>query len=128
MEGLTETDHPYCFVAKQAAKELLEADGASRKVSPLLSAMIPHIRNALMVGDREAIDSTLDIIVRLSSCLGEELNSHLHVFLPQLNKKCFDRAFKDKIFDVLQKLEEYGAPGALPIIKSKVPTYQPLFG
>ena len=39
-EGLTETTHPYSFISKQGALELLQAHGARGKAFPLLNTLI----------------------------------------------------------------------------------------
>jgi len=46
-EGLVEEKHPYNFIAKTAAKEMLEFESAGDKVMPLLSKLIWPLRNAL---------------------------------------------------------------------------------
>eukprot|EP00742_Colponemidia_sp_Colp-10_P007075 GILJ01007595.1.p1 GENE.GILJ01007595.1~~GILJ01007595.1.p1 ORF type:complete len:291 (-),score=37.82 GILJ01007595.1:324-1166(-) len=127
-EGLAETEHPFVFVARQAVKELLESEGAYEKTCPLLSQLVPHIRTCLMSKSKEIFDAGLESITQLSNLLGPSFNDCLGVLLLPMNKRIFDRASKEKIMDILQKLEENGGRPALLIIKSKVPTYQTMNG
>ncbi len=48
LQGLKETKHPYCFVARQGFKELLEVPDAGPKVFPVLIKLVPPLRAALV--------------------------------------------------------------------------------
>lgn len=123
-EGLLETEHPYKFVSREAARELLQADGAADKVLPLLQRLIQPLRMALMTADREVFSFGLDVLKTLSELLGMHLNQYLHLLLQQLGKKLSDRLLRDKVFEVLTVLEEQGGEEVQPLIKAKIPTYR----
>jgi len=61
-EGLSETKHPYNFVARQSIKEMLSANGAYEKVVAILPKLINPLRSALMISNVEIFDETLDIL------------------------------------------------------------------
>jgi len=119
-----ETEHPYKFVAREAARELLQADGAADKVLPLLQRLVLPLRMALMAADREVFSFGLDVLKTLSELLGMHLNQYLHLLLQQLGKKLSDRLLRDKVFEVLTVLEEQGGEEVQPLIKAKIPTYR----
>jgi hypothetical protein len=43
VQGLTETKHPFAFVARTATRELLEARGGGEKALQLLRRLIPAV-------------------------------------------------------------------------------------
>jgi len=112
------------FVAREAARELLQADGAADKVLPLLQRLVLPLRMALMAADREVFSFGLDVLKTLSELLGMHLNQYLHLLLQQLGKKLSDRLLRDKVFEVLTVLEEQGGEEVQPLIKAKIPTYR----
>jgi hypothetical protein len=61
-EGLVETTHPFNFIAKEAAKELLLSEGASEKAMPLLGRLINPLRAALGHSDEKVCDGALTIL------------------------------------------------------------------
>ena len=79
-EGLSETKHPYVFVARTAWKELLAAEGAPERVYPLLPRLTNPLRMALMSRDGGVFAAVLEAIEQLSDCVGTGLN----FALPQL--------------------------------------------
>jgi hypothetical protein len=123
-EGLSETEHPYVFVARTAFQALLQAPGGAEKALPLTSELILPIRTALMSKSEEVWQSVLHAIKLLSIAVKGALNPHLPVLLIQINKKAFSPKFQEQITDTLQALEENGGPECMRVIKAKVPTYQ----
>lgn len=126
-EGLQESVHPYTFVARTGFKEMLESDGAIEKVLPLLPRVCYGIRAALGNKDPEVFNAGLDAMTQLSTLAGPHLNSQLKNLLVPVSKRMMDKKFRDKITTALQSLEQNGGKEALPIIKSKVPTYTTIF-
>eukprot|EP01015_Nassula_variabilis_P006811 TRINITY_DN15180_c0_g1_i1.p2 TRINITY_DN15180_c0_g1~~TRINITY_DN15180_c0_g1_i1.p2 ORF type:complete len:216 (-),score=43.34 TRINITY_DN15180_c0_g1_i1:37-621(-) len=87
-EGLIEQQHPYNFIAKQAAIELLEFEDSADKVIPTLKKLIPPLRVALGSLQDSAFQAGLDVCKCLSLCVQDALNQHLNGFIGQLVKSC----------------------------------------
>jgi hypothetical protein len=51
--GLTETRHPYYFVARRGFNDLLTADGAGSRTTPLVSQLVGPLRATLLSQDVE---------------------------------------------------------------------------
>lgn len=126
-EGLSESVHPYTFVARTGFKEMLESEGAIEKVLPLLPRVCYGVRAALGNKDPEVFAVGLDAVTQLSNLTGPHMNPHLKNLLVPVSKRMMDKKFRDKITTALQTLEQNGGKDALPIIKSKVPTYTTIF-
>lgn len=123
-DGLRETRHPYVFVAQNAFKELLCAEGAKEKILPLLPQVVRNIRAAMLKDCDDTFLAALLATQQLSMAVGEELTTHIgSSLLIQINKKSFNRKLKDTITDTLHVLEQHGGSGARELIKSKVPCY-----
>eukprot|EP01137_Pigoraptor_chileana_P037050 Opistho-2@33567 len=125
-EGLRETIHPYCFLARTGYKELMEAPGAAGKVIPLLPKVVASLRTALVSDNKDVFIAALEALAQTSNTVGGELTPHLKVLLPPLSKQLMDKTNRDRVTDVLNSLEGNGGREALAVIKSKVPTYQAL--
>ncbi|EDV22669.1 uncharacterized protein TRIADDRAFT_28418 [Trichoplax adhaerens] len=123
MEGLRETVHPFTFIVKHGLRDLLQADRASMKIIPLLSQLIPPLRQALQEQSITIFDACLQTLQLLSDAAGSELNVHLKTLLPQLSKRMFNKDHMGLISSTLQCLERNGGKVAFMIIKAKVPTY-----
>ncbi|CAG5120302.1 unnamed protein product [Candidula unifasciata] len=127
-EGLKETVHPYTFVSCMGFRELLSTLGASQKATPLLPKLAPPIRAALGHADSAVFERSLEGLLQLSSVVGPALNPYLKTLLMALSKRIMEKKYKEKVTEALQQLEQNGGQEALPIIKSKVPTYCSVFG
>ncbi|KAJ7336569.1 hypothetical protein OS493_011783 [Desmophyllum pertusum] len=123
-EGLRETKHPYTFVAREGFKEMLEVDDAASRTLPILSKLIVPLRAALASTDTHVFHNSLEALVQLSAVVGSSLNPHLKALLPQVSKRFMDKTHKEIILHVLQRLEQNVGKESVPIIKSKIPTYQ----
>ena len=121
--GLSETRHPYVFVAQNGFKQMLEADGAYEKVMPLLKDLMRPIRLALASSDTEVANAALDATMLLSNLVQGEITPYLQLLLVPIKSKWFKSSFKAKITDLLCLMEEYGGQEAYKMIKKKVPTY-----
>jgi len=122
-EGLSETKHPYVFVAQNAFKELLGAPGAKEKTLPLVPLIVRNLRAAMLSKLGGPFAAALVAIQQLSQCVGEGMDDHIGALLIQINKKSFDRKFKTAIFETLLALDENGGPAASRMIKAKVPLF-----
>lgn len=123
-EGLRETKHPYMFVAREGFREMLEVDDAASRTLPILSKLIVPLRSALASSDTQVFHSSLEALVQLSEVVGSALNPHLKALLPQVSKRFMDKSQKERILHALQRLEQNVGKESVPIIKSKIPTYQ----
>ncbi|KAK3758399.1 hypothetical protein RRG08_058669 [Elysia crispata] len=122
-EGLKETVHPYTFVSCMGFRELLDTPQASQKATPMLPKLAPPLRAALGHTDSSVFERGMDGLLQLSAVVGPALNPYLKTFLMALSKRIMEKKFKEKVTESLQILEQNGGKDALPIIKSKVPTY-----
>eukprot|EP00002_Diphylleia_rotans_P039927 TRINITY_DN937_c0_g3_i3.p1 TRINITY_DN937_c0_g3~~TRINITY_DN937_c0_g3_i3.p1 ORF type:complete len:268 (-),score=55.56 TRINITY_DN937_c0_g3_i3:230-1033(-) len=122
-EGLLESEHPYCFVARAGFKEMCQVEDAQARITPLVSRVVPPIRMALMSREKGVFETGMEAISMLSQVVGPALNEHLGVLLVPISKKIFEKDSKESVLNLLQELEQNGGPDALRIIKSKVPTY-----
>lgn len=123
-EGLRETKHPYTFVAREGFREMLEIDDATSRTLPILPKLIVPLRAALASTDTQVFHSSLEALVQLSAVVGSALNTHLKALLPQVSKRFMDKTQKEIILHALQRLEQNVGKESVPIIKSKIPTYQ----
>ncbi|XP_064600575.1 PACRG-like protein isoform X2 [Liolophura sinensis] len=116
-EGLRETVHPYTFVARAGFRELLEVPDAVDKTMPILPRIAPCIRATLGHSDAAVFEGGLDALVQLSDVVGPALNQHIKTLLVSISKRMMDKKFKEKITDVLQKLEINGGKGCQARVK-----------
>ena len=124
-EGLCETDFPFNFIARNAFKELLEAELGGDKAELVLPRLIAPLRLSLMSSDMSVVEAGMDALMQLSLGLrlcskGDRLNEYLPVLLVQLTKR---PQLREKATRVLELLEQNGGKAAYDAIKSKVPTY-----
>lgn len=144
LEGLTEKAHPYSFLAREGAFQLLQF-GKSRpeKVIECLHRVIPAVRTALDTHESKYIRDALTILQELTQApgVGPLLVPYYRQLLPVLNM------FKNKrrnlgddmdfqqnrakdvgemILETLELLERTGGPDAYVNIKYMVPTYEPV--
>jgi len=123
-EGLTETEHPYVFVVRAGIPQLLMSEDGGEKAAPLVSRLIPLVRQALRSKDRETFSAGLASLCQLSDAVGDVIDEYVDSLLIQIGKYANDRKFSERITETLQVLETNGAPCILTAIKKKVPTYQ----
>jgi len=143
LEGITEVEHPYVFMARTAVMDLLyvqAGDGstlprphATQKLQDLMSSdtngikIIKAIRGALMVKDEGVTLFALRAVRMISENSGPLLNKYLKQLVPQIHKKSFNKCFEEAVNETFQKLEEHGGKPALTEIKKRVPTYNTIF-
>eukprot|EP00947_MAST-08B_sp_MAST-8B-sp1_P000187 g187.t1 len=122
-EGLSETKHPYVFVARTAFTELLMADGGVEKTRPLTGQLARPLRMALTSRDDAVFKAALQAVRLLAECVGEDLAPSLQVLLVQISKKSFQPKFKAVIVETLTTISEHCGPEAAGLIKKKCPTF-----
>lgn len=121
-DGLTETEHPYVLVARQAFLEML-AEGTQAKIAPTLPKLIQPLRRALMEPAAGVFTAGCDAVVALSQAAGPLLNEHLDLLLQQINKNSLDAKLAEKVNETIRALAENGGDAALTIIKKRVPAF-----
>jgi len=122
-QGLKETVHPFNFVAHQGFVELISVRDADQKALQVLPKLVVPIKNALVCENDAGFMNALDALVHLSETVGPALNPHLKNFLSILSKRVTQRKYRDLVTDALNAFEKNGGKEVLPIIKTKIPTY-----
>lgn len=122
--GLSETDHPYMFLARGAVSDMLTADGAEPKVTSLLAALIPPLRLALLHKDEGVQNAALEALGQLSNTCGPALNAHLEKLVVPVHNKTKIKALAANANAAIQALDANGGAEALKIITRKIGTYR----
>ncbi|XP_075964189.1 parkin coregulated gene protein-like [Anarhichas minor] len=139
-DGLTETDHPYKFLACQGVHELLDNGGP--KILPVIPQLIIPVRKALNTKNHQVMCIMLKVLKHLvvsGDNVGEALVPYFRQILPIF------RIFKEKntntgeaiktgkerkknigqlIGETLELFERHGGRDAFLKIKYMVPIYQ----
>ena len=121
-EGVRETLHPHTFVARTAWADLLAASGAAAKAEPLLARLIPPLRLALTSSDASVVKAGLLAVRQLVACVQGAIVQHMAPLLVPINKHDSNRLLRDEARETLLALD-YCDPGALAVIKAKLPAY-----
>eukprot|EP00037_Helgoeca_nana_P001024 m.24868 g.24868 ORF g.24868 m.24868 type:complete len:226 (-) comp11358_c0_seq1:1027-1704(-) len=121
--GLTETKHPYYFVARCGFKDLCEAPDAGIRGAPLAADVIGSIRECLMSPNSDVYQAGLDALEQFARAVGPPLVPHLKRVIGQLAKNMTKPKLRDRLTDVLIALEESCGPECLKLIKKAVPVY-----
>ena len=95
--GLSETRHPYVFVAQHGFTQMLTAPEAPGKVVAVLPLIVKPLRNALASKDKEVAKNALQACQMLSNVVTGALNPHLPHLLIPIKRRCFDRSFQELI-------------------------------
>ena len=122
-EGIIETKHPYCFIARQACKELMSAPNAKEKILPLLSKIFVSLRISISNNDIDVFLDSLDICQQLVELEQENCTKYLNLILQPLNKRTFEPKFKEKIFALCNIMETFCGNEASKLIRNKIPIY-----
>ena len=86
LDGLCETQHPYEFLARKGAEELIAR--SPDRVAPLLPVIIPPLRRALNTRNPHVICATLKILQLIATCSkesGRGLLTYYKSLLPVFN-------------------------------------------
>jgi len=122
-DGLSEHQHPFAFIAQTAFKELMLAPNAKGKVTPLIPTIVRNLRKAMLSKQDAVFTATLEAIKELSECVQEALTPHFGSLLIQINRKAFEKKFKQPVFECLHTLASNGGPNAVKTIKLKIPAF-----
>ena len=120
-DGLSETRHPYVFLARTAFREMLDA--CPEKVIPLTRQLVMPLRKALSSKSKDVVLATLLAIQHLSNVVQKELNPHLSSLLILIAKRFFHNDFREEVSNTLSVLSSNGGSKAVQQIKRKVPTF-----
>eukprot|EP00035_Acanthoeca_spectabilis_P024819 m.455488 g.455488 ORF g.455488 m.455488 type:complete len:221 (+) comp20881_c0_seq1:107-769(+) len=121
--GLTETKHPYCFVARCGFQELCEAPDAGVRGAPLASDIVSSLRNCLVSPTPEVYAAGLAALEQFARAVGPPLTPHLKRVIGQIAKNMTKPKLRDRLNDVLNTLEESCGVECLKLIKKAVPVY-----
>jgi len=139
-EGLSETEHPFEFFAKQGVHDMLEHGGS--KVLPTIPQLIIPIKQALNLRNHKVCCTVLKVLQHLVVCgdmIGEALVPYYRQILPILNtfinknKNLGDGIDYsqqkrenpgDLIHETLQAFEVHGGEDAFINIKYMIPVYE----
>ncbi|RNA22032.1 hypothetical protein BpHYR1_032965 [Brachionus plicatilis] len=122
-EGLRETQHPFNFVAREGFKDLLLTHNASEKAIEILPKLVIPVKNAIVLDNDEIFEAGINALMQLSDAVGAYLNAHLKIYLSILCRRLTQKKYRDQVTDALNKFEQNGGKEVVPIIKTKIPTY-----
>ncbi|KAL7749274.1 hypothetical protein RI367_005426 [Sorochytrium milnesiophthora] len=138
--GLSETDEPYAFLARQGVHDLLDKGGD--KILPVVPQLIIPIKKALNTRNPQVICTTLKVLQHLVESgdrVGEALVPYYRQILPifnlfkNQNVNIGDGIYYaqqkrenigDLIQETLERFELHGGDDAFINIKYMVPTYE----
>jgi len=121
--GLTETKHPYNFVAQTGFKELCAVPEAGVKAAPLAADIVGSIRECLLSRAATVYAAGLAALEQYARAVGPPLTPHLKRVIGQIAKNMTKPKLRDRLTDVLMVLEESCGPECLKLIKKSVPVY-----
>ena len=122
--GLSEVCHPFCLLARQGAKQLLEAHPNAEDVVPtLLPSLVPSLRAALADKEPDVVEAAMDVVSPLAAVVGAALAPFLDRLLPPIARKAAGGPLARKALDALRAIEDH-VPDSGAKIKSKVPAYR----
>jgi Parkin co-regulated protein len=147
-DGLREEEEPFCFLAEQGVKDIL--NNAGDRIADILNLLIMPLRGALSTRRRKVLTRVMRVLQRLVTCdldsqgrgrVGRELVPFYRQILPVFNtfahdnrnlgdgidySQRFHNCPGDLAHDTLHILEATGGPHAALNIIYYVPTYEPL--
>lgn len=97
--GLNETTFPLEHVALNLILLLLDAEGASAKVKPMLDKLMLKLRDMLMYEDKTlaTFKKAVKVLKRMSDLMLHELDPFLKLVVPPLNTRAFDRRVQQEL-------------------------------
>lgn len=107
-EGLRETTHPLCLLARRGAARILTEHPRRHEISGLLPQLVPLLRTAL------TDVSVVEYVVLLAQVTKGDLLPYLPKLLPPLARL--------KVRKALYEIESH-VPNSRPIIKAKIPSF-----
>ena len=101
--GLSEVCHPFCLLARQGAKQLLEAHPNAEDVVPtLLPSLVPSLRAALADKEPDVVEAAMDVVSPLAAVVGAALAPFLDRLLPPIARKAAGGPLARKALDALR--------------------------
>jgi hypothetical protein len=142
MDGLRETQEPFCFIALAGVTDMLEQGGS--KVLAVVPQLIQPIKRALNTKNRTTIARVLEVLMQLVHCaphVGEALVPYYRLLLPVFNTVLlleprrsmgdgidYGQQKRENLVDLvnetLEQLEATGGATAFLNIKYLVPSYE----
>lgn len=107
-EGLRETTHPLCLLARRGAARILTEHPRRDDIAGLLPQLVPLLRTALTDA------SVVEYVVLLAQVTKADLLPYLPKLLPPLARL--------KVRKPLHEIEKH-VPNSRPIIKAKIPSF-----
>lgn len=140
IEGLTETEEPYKFLAEQATVKVIES--CPGKIQPIIPSLILPLKKVLDSPVPSVIIKGLKIIqvmIKSDPSIAEEMVPYFRNLLPAFNR-CINKNLNigdlieyseqkrinlsDLVKETLVLLETHGGPQAFVNIKHMIPIYQ----
>lgn len=140
IEGLTETEEPYKFLAEQATVKVIES--CPGKIQPIIPSLILPLKKVLDSPIYSVIIKGLKIIqvmIKSDPLIAEEMVPYFRNLLPAFNR-CINKNLNlgdlieyseqkrinlsDLVKETLVLLETHGGPQAFVNIKHMIPIYQ----
>jgi hypothetical protein len=142
MDGLCETQEPFCFIALAGVSDMLEQGGT--KVLAVVPQLIQPIKRALNTKNRATIARVLQVLMQLVNCaphVGEALVPYYRQLLPVFNTVLlleprrsmgdgidYGQQKRENLVDLvnetLEELEATGGATAFLNIKYLVPSFE----
>lgn len=122
-DGLTESVHPFNFIATRASIHLLSNPNNRNQIIQNLPFLVEKLRKAIGESDPTIIRGVLDVLEMLSNATGEALDGSLKFLLGGIGRFVTKKELRSRALSVLETLEKNGGPGVLAQIKVKIPTY-----
>lgn len=123
-EGLSESTHPLCLLARRGATRLLlEHPKAAAELPGLLPSIVPALRSALACKERDVVQVAIEHTTLLAKVAQGALLDHLEKLLPPLARLAFGSSpLARKVLATVRDIETYVA-GSRTKIKAKIPSF-----
>lgn len=126
-DGLSESTHPLCLLARRGSARLLEehpgARGKSEDMKQALPQIVGALRNALACKERDVVRVAVEHTSLLARVAQELLADHLEKLLPPLSRLAFGGSpLTSKALDAIRDIDN-NVPGSKSKIKAKLPSY-----
>lgn len=122
-EGLSESTHPLCLLARRGATRLLEEHPRVVDELPgVLPRIVPALRSALACKERDVVQVAIAHSSLLAKVAQASLFDHLDKLLPPLARLAFGSPLAPKALAALRDIEA-AVPGARSKIKAKLPSF-----
>ncbi|KAJ8598229.1 hypothetical protein CTAYLR_005470 [Chrysophaeum taylorii] len=122
-EGLSESTHPLCLLARRGAARLLEEHPrAAADLPEILPRVVPSLRAALGCKERDVVQVAIAHTATLARVAQAALLDHLDKLLPPLARLAFGSPLSPAVVAAVREIEA-NVPGSRPKIKAKIPAF-----